>query len=90
MRFLLSILFILFFSFGAHSQNVIVDPSSSGTTFLGSSTGADIIDIQTPINGVSHNKFTEFGVDSNGMVLNNSIVDGNLNILVLLLRAIRI
>lgn len=58
------------------AQTVIVDPSAPGTSFLQTSNGTPQVNIKTPQSGVSLNRFTEFNVGSNGLILNNSTTNG--------------
>lgn len=58
------------------AQSIIVDPSAPGTSFLQSSNGTPQVDIKTPQSGVSLNRFSEFNVGSNGLILNNSTTSG--------------
>jgi len=58
------------------AQNIIVDPSAPGTSFLQTSNGTPQVNIKTPQSGVSLNKFTEFNVGDNGLILNNSRSNG--------------
>ncbi|WP_322864768.1 hemagglutinin repeat-containing protein (plasmid) [Aquicoccus sp. G2-2] len=60
----------------SYSQQIIVDPSAPGTSFLQTGNGTPQVNIATPQSGVSLNQFTEFNVDQNGLVLNNSTTGG--------------
>lgn len=60
----------------ASAQQIIVDPSAPGTSFLQTSNGTPQINIATPQSGVSVNQFSTFNVDQNGLVLNNSTTGG--------------
>lgn len=56
---------------------VIADPGMANRPGIHENpTGPTIVDINDPSkNGVSHNKFTEFDVNKNGLILNNSASD---------------
>jgi len=60
----------------SYGAGVIVDPGAlkeHRATIGKTANGIDQIDIAAPNNnGLSHNKFQEFNVDENGMILNNS------------------
>ena len=58
------------------AQAIIVDPSAPGTSFLQTSNGTPQVDIKTPQSGVSLNRFIEFNVGPNGLILNNSTTSG--------------
>ena len=60
----------------SYSQQIIVDPSAPGTSFLQTSNGTPQVNIATPQSGVSLNRFETFNVDQNGLVLNNSTSAG--------------
>lgn len=63
------------FHTSAHAQ-IVADPSAPGNqrpTILQTGNGLPQINLQTPsAAGVSHNRFTQFDVDSRGAILNNS------------------
>ena len=56
----------------ASAQVIIVDPSAPGTSFLLSGNQTPLIFIATPESGVSHNRYLDFNVSSDGLILNNS------------------
>ncbi|WP_434290574.1 filamentous hemagglutinin N-terminal domain-containing protein [Celeribacter sp. SCSIO 80788] len=58
------------------AQNIIVDPSAPGTSFLQTSNGTPQIDIATPQSGVSLNQFSDLNVGVDGLILNNSTSNG--------------
>jgi filamentous hemagglutinin family protein len=60
----------------SYSQQIIVDPSAPGTSFLQTSNGTAQVNIKTPQSGVSLNRFETFNVNQNGLVLNNSTRGG--------------
>ncbi|MEJ8563508.1 filamentous hemagglutinin N-terminal domain-containing protein [Yoonia sp. GPGPB17] len=60
----------------SYAQDVIVDPSAPGTSFLQSSNGTPQINIATPQSGVSVNNFTTFSVGEDGLILNNATSGG--------------
>lgn len=54
-----------------------ITPSHSGPTMSSSSNGTDVININDPRNGISHNKYDSFNVgDNNNVIFNNSQKDG--------------
>ncbi len=60
----------------SYGQQIIVDPSAPGTSFLQTGNGTPQVNIATPQSGVSLNRFETFNVDQNGLVLNNSTTNG--------------
>ncbi|MGC3939531.1 hemagglutinin repeat-containing protein [Roseobacter sp. EG26] len=60
----------------SYAQAIIVDPSAPGTSFLVTGNGTPQVDIAAPQSGVSVNKFKNFDVGGQGVVLNNSTTDG--------------
>ena len=60
----------------SYANNIVVDQNANQTqrpTVQGLPNGATQIDIAAPSsNGVSHNKYTQFDVSKNGVILNNS------------------
>lgn len=60
----------------SYAQQIIVDPSAPGTSFLQTSNGTPQVNIATPQGGVSLNQFETFNVDQNGLVLNNATTGG--------------
>jgi filamentous hemagglutinin family protein len=48
-----------------------VDPATSATEAYASPNGVPIVDIANPVNGLSHNQYNKYNVDSRGLVLNN-------------------
>ena len=75
-----SLSFSLLLALGCVSLNVqagiVADGSAPGNqqpTVIGSANGTPQVNIQTPgAGGVSHNKFSQFDVDNQGVILNNS------------------
>ncbi|MFS7252086.1 hemagglutinin repeat-containing protein [Rahnella rivi] len=75
-----SLSFSLLLALGCVSLNVqagiVADCSAPGNqqpTVIGSANGTPQVNIQTPgAGGVSHNKFSQFDVDNQGVILNNS------------------
>ncbi len=57
---------------------IVVDPiRPSGTHVISAPNGVPVIEIADPNgNGLSHNRFTEFDVQSPGLIYNNSLVNG--------------
>lgn len=71
---------LLLFSRAPHAQ-VVADPSAPGNqrpTILQTANGLPQINIQTPSGaGVSRNTYSQFDVQSNGVILNNSRTNTN-------------
>jgi len=59
---------------------IIVDPESDvgfrPAIWYNENDHTPVVDITTPENGVSHNRYEQFDVDENGVVLNNSTQEG--------------
>jgi filamentous hemagglutinin family protein len=55
---------------------VVVDPSESSIYVDESVNGVPIVGINAPTNGVSQNKFSDYNVGANGLIINNSISYG--------------
>ncbi|WP_316015337.1 filamentous hemagglutinin N-terminal domain-containing protein [Roseobacter sp. HKCCA0434] len=60
----------------SYAQTIIVDPSAPGSSFLQSSNGTPQINIETPQSGVSLNRFDEFSIGDDGVILNNATSGG--------------
>ena len=67
---------VMLFGALALAQQIIVDPSAPGTSFLLSGSQTPQIDIAAPESGVSHNRYLGFNVTSDGLILNNSQAAG--------------
>ncbi|HKN79314.1 MAG TPA: filamentous hemagglutinin N-terminal domain-containing protein, partial [Lysobacter sp.] len=63
-------------SWSLHSQNMPTPDGSTNTTVTQTINGTPLINIANPNNGLSHNRFTDFNVGAQGVVFNNSRVDG--------------
>jgi filamentous hemagglutinin family protein len=64
-------------SWSLHSQNLPLTPDgSTNTTVTQTINGTPLINIANPNNGLSHNRFTDLNVGAQGVVFNNSRVDG--------------
>jgi len=56
------------------NKQIVVDGSAERTGLKQASNGTSVVDIAAPsAAGVSHNRFTEFNVDQQGVILNNSL-----------------
>ena len=70
--YFLCVFMVLYPALPSFAGGVTVDPSS-GSTSVGSSNGVDVININAPsASGVSHNKYTDYNVGSNGLIINNA------------------
>ncbi|MBU6140885.1 MAG: hemagglutinin repeat-containing protein, partial [Proteobacteria bacterium] len=71
---LASFLFAQFFSFGiAYADDLPITPDGTTSTFVTqTASGIDQINIAAPnSSGLSHNKFTDYNVNTSGQILNN-------------------
>ena len=70
----------LFFSitFYSGTAGTQISPVDTSDTPVRTNNGTPVVDIATPsASGVSQNRFDDFNVDRAGVVINNSLVDGN-------------
>ena len=68
---------VTFYSGVAGSQ---ITPSNPANTQVNVVNGVDVVDIAAPsASGVSQNQFDDFNVSTTGVVINNSLVNGNSN-----------